>query len=62
MHTEKGDTGSKPIVQAVKGDMSNNPNSQLGREENTEKVVEYSELIVSPHLLSQYEQFAQQIG
>ena len=61
MQTEKGDTSSKPIVQVVKRDMSNNPDSQLGREETTEKVVESAEHIVSPHFLSQYEQFSQKI-
>ena len=62
MHTEKEGTNSKATEQAPKGDINNNPNSQLGREKNTEKVVESAKLIVSSHLLSQYEQFAQQIG
>ena len=59
---EKEDIGKEAIVQAITGDMSNNPDSQLGREETTEKLVESTELIVSSHLLSQYEKFAQQIG
>lgn len=53
--TEKGGTDSKNIEQALKSDINNSENSQLGGEEATK-------LIVSPHLLSQYEQFSQQIG
>ena len=40
MHTEKGGTKSKATEQAPKVDISNKPDSQLGREEAAEKVVE----------------------
>ena len=55
MHIEKGGTDSKNTEQEPKSDINNSANSQLGGQEATK-------LIVSPHLLSQYEQFAQQIG
>ena len=62
MHTEKGGTNNKATEHAPKGDINNNPDSQLGREEAAKMVVESTKLIVSPHLLSPYEQFSQKIG
>lgn len=55
MHIEKGRTESKDTEQAPKDDINNNAGFQIGRQETTE-------LIVSPHLLIQYEQFSKQIG
>ena len=62
VHTEQENTSSRAIVQTEKGDMSNNPDYQLRRENTTEKVVESVEIMISSHLMIQYEQFSQQIG
>ena len=62
VQTEKENTVTKTDMQSEEINTGDKPNDQLERETTTERVVNSIEIIVTPQLLRQYEQFEQKIG